>query len=277
MRNFLILTIAIFLVSSLWAQEAKKEAPKYGWHKELVGNLNFTQNTFDNWKQGGEDSWAWQLTINGKWVNDQKNYNWENTLKINYGKTKVGDASSKKSSDEINVTSVYTYKMGIYVNPFVSVTGRTQFTKGYKYEADTSYAISEFMDPGYFTQSAGLGYAPNNHIKTRLGAAVKETFASKYSDLYAQGKKTRIEIGASSVTELNFKLAQNILYTGKIELFSNLKAFNEIDVNWDNMLASHITKYITVNFNVKLLYDRDISPKRQLQEVLAVGLTYNFF
>ncbi len=277
MRHLVILIMVTLLLSSLWAQEAKKETPKYGWNKELVGNLNFTQNTFDNWKQGGENSWAWQLTINGKWVNNQKNYNWENTLKINYGKTKVGDASSKKSSDEISVSSVYTYKMGIYVNPFVAVTGRTQFTKGYKYEADTSYAISEFLDPGYFTQSAGLGYAPNSHIKTRLGAAIKETFASKYSDLYAQGEKTRVEVGASSVTELNFKLAQNILYTGKIELFSNLKAFNEIDVNWDNMLASHITKYITVNFNVKLFYDRDVSPKRQLQEVLAVGLTYNFF
>ncbi len=276
--RFILISIGILLLCTLgFSQEAKKEAPKYGWQKELVGNLNFTQNTFDNWKQGGENSWAWQLNINGKWVNDQKDYNWENTLKINYGKTKVGDASSKKSTDELNVSSVFTYKMGIYVNPFVSVTGLTQFTKGYKYEADTSYAISEFLDPGYFMQTIGIGYAPNNHIKTRLGAAFKETMAQKYAALYSQGKKLRVEYGANSVTELNFKLAQNILYTGKIELFSNLKAFNQIDVNWDNLLASKITKYISVNFNVKLFYDRDVSPKRQLQEVLAVGLTYDFF
>ncbi len=276
--RFIVTFLTVLLLFTLaFAQESKKETPKYGWQKELVGNLNFTQNTFDNWKQGGENSWAWQLNINGKWVNDQKNYNWENTLKINYGKTKVGDAASKKSTDEINITSVYTYKMGIYVNPFISFNGRTQFTTGYKYEADSSYAISTFMDPGYFVQTLGLGYAPNNHIKTRLGAAFKETFASKYSDLYSDGQTTRVEFGANSVTELNFKLAQNILYTGKIELFSNFKAFNQIDVNWDNLLASQITKYINVTFNVKLFYDRDVSVKRQLQEVLAVGLTYNFF
>ncbi len=277
MRYFLIIVITMAFCSLSFAQQADKKAPQYGWKKELVGNLNFTQNTFDNWKQGGENAWAWQLTINGKWVNDQKNYDWENTLKINYGKTKVGDAASKKSTDELNVSSVYTYKMGIYVNPFVSFSGLTQFTKGYKYEADTSYAISEFLDPGYFMQTLGIGYAPNNHIKTRLGAAFKETMADKYANLYSKGKKFRVEYGANSVTELNFKLAQNILYTGKLQLFSNLKAFNQIDVNWDNMLASKISKYISVNFNVKLFYDRDVSPKRQLQEVLAVGLTYNFF
>ena len=98
--RFILISISILLLFTLsFSQEAKKEAPKYGWHKEMVGNLNFTQNTFDNWKQGGENSWAWQLNINGKWVNDQENYNWENTLKINYGKTKVGNASSKKSTD----------------------------------------------------------------------------------------------------------------------------------------------------------------------------------
>ena len=277
MRIFLTLMSLLLLVSFSLAQENKKDAPKFGWHKEMVGNLNFTQNTFDNWKQGGENSWAWQLNIDGKWVNDQKNFNWVNTLKINYGKTKVGDVSSKKSTDELRIGSVYTYKIGTYVNPFISATGLTQFTKGYKYEADTSYAISEFMDPGYFTQTAGFGYAPNAHIKTRLGAALKETITKKYANRYGKGKKTRVEYGANSVTDLNIKLAKNILYTGKIELFSNLIAFNQIDVNWDNLLASQITKYITVNFNFKLFYDRDISPKRQLQEVLAVGLTYNFF
>lgn len=63
--------------------------------KEMLGNLNFTQNTFDNWQQGGENAWAWQLNINGKFVKVQKKYEWANTLKIAYGKTKVGDAGSK--------------------------------------------------------------------------------------------------------------------------------------------------------------------------------------
>ncbi len=267
---FLLLTAAI-----LFAQEAKPKPT--GWQKELTGNLNFTQNTFDNWQQGGENSWAWQLNINGKFVNNQENYEWANSFKIAYGKNKVGDASAKKSIDEIRLESVYTYKMNLYVNPFVALTGQTQFTSGYDYSGDKPVVISAFMDPGYFTQTLGIGFAPNEKIKTRLGAAIKETITKKYADRYSLGEKTRVEYGANSITDLSFKLAQNILYTGKLELFSNLKSINEVDVSWDNLLASQITKYISVNFNLKLFYDRDISKKRQLQEVLAVGLTYNFF
>ncbi len=271
-----VIVLALLAATLLFAQE-EKEKPKFGWQKEMAGNLNVTQNTFDNWQQGGENSWAWQLNINGKFVNNQERYEWSNSFKVAYGKTKVGDASSKKSTDEIRVESVFTYKMGIYVNPFIAVTGLTQFTKGYDYTDNGPVVISEFMDPGYFTQTVGIGYAPNNHIKTRLGAALKETITKKFEDRYGQGEETRVEYGASSVTDLSFKFAENILYTGKIELFSNLKRFNEIDVNWDNLLASKITKYLSVNFNVKIFYDRDISKKRQLQEVLAVGLTYTFF
>jgi len=269
--RFMILSL--LLSTLLFAQEK----PKLGWQKEMLGNLNFTQNTFDNWQQGGENAWAWQLNINGKFVKVQEKYEWANTLKIAYGKTKVGDAGSKKSTDEIRFESVYTYKIGIYLNPFISASGVTQFTTGYEYTDQGAVKISEFLDPGYFTQTLGIGYAPVPQIKTRLGAAIKETITKNYADRYGQGKKTRVEYGANSVTDLIFKLAENILYTGKIEMFSNLKRFNEIDVNWDNILASQITKYITVNFNVKLYYDRDISKKRQLQEALAVGLTYSLF
>jgi len=139
-----------------------------------LGNLNFTQNTFDNWQQGGENAWAWQLNINGKFVKVQEKYEWANTLKIAYGKTKVGDAGSKKSTDEIRFESVYTYKMGIYVNPLISASGVTQFTTGYEYTDQGAVKISEFLDPGYFTQTLGIGYAPVPHIKTRLGQPLKK-------------------------------------------------------------------------------------------------------
>ncbi|MHB2155945.1 DUF3078 domain-containing protein [Calditrichota bacterium GD2] len=268
-----LLLFTLFTVALLFAQDN----PKTGWQKEMAGNLNFTQNTFDNWQQGGENAWAWQLNINGKFTNIQEKFDWSNTIKIAYGKTRVGDAGSKKSTDEIRLESVYTYKLGVYVNPFISFSGVTQFTRGYEYTDEGAITISEFMDPGYFTQTLGVGYSPNAHIKTRLGAAFKETITKKFEDRYGQGKEMRVEYGANSVTDLSFKLAERISYTGKIEMFSNLKRFNEIDVNWDNLIVSQISKYITVNFNVKLYYDRDISKKRQLQEVLAVGLTYTFF
>jgi len=282
MRITKFVSAVLFILLALtftFAQEAAEEKPAYGWKKEGVANLNFTQNQFDNWSQGGEDSWSWQLDINAKFVNDQEKYNWTNTGKVSYGKTKVASAGAKKAADEIKLESVYTYKMSIYINPYVAVTGQTQFTDGFDYSTDPATKVSGLMDPAYFTQSAGLGFDVSKNIKTRLGAALKETITKTdmAANLFAKGEKTRVEYGAESVTDANFKLAENLLYTSKLVLFSNIKGVDEIDVDWDNVFSAKVSKYISVSLNIKLLYDKDISSRRQLKQTLAAGLSYALF
>lgn len=269
-----ILVLSLAFAMQAFAQDKKEEKPKYGWTNTATGILNFTQNQFDNWAAGGENSWSWQADVNAKFANEQEKYNWTTTGKFSFGKTKVGDAGSRKAADEIKLESVYTYKMGLYVNPYVAVSGLTQFARGYQYDADTSYAVSEFMDPGYFTQSIGLGVTITKNIKTRLGAALKETVTDKYATLYADGETMRTEVGAESVTDAEFTLMENIKYVSKLELFSNFKGLDETDVNWDNIFSAKVNSLITVSFNVRLMYDKDVSLKRQLKETLAVGLSY---
>jgi hypothetical protein len=278
-KHILIYATVLMFFTLVYSQEAEEKKPEYGWKNEGIANLSFTQNKFDNWSQGGEDSWSWQLDINTKIANDQKNYNWTNTLKISYGKTKVGDIGARKAADELKLESVYTYKMSLYVNPYLAVTGLTQFTDGYDYSKDPKVKISGFMDPGYFTQSAGIGVEPNTHIKTRLGAALKETITSSDTAaiIYADGEETRVEYGIESVTDINYKFNEILLFTSKLELFSNLNRIDEIDVTWDNLFSAKLTKYITAGLNIKLFYDKDISDRRQLKQTLAAGLSYTIF
>ena len=280
MKIGLSLVFILMLGINLVAQETEEKKPEYGWKKEMVGNLNFTQNKFDNWSQGGEDSWSWQLDINAKFENDQKSYNWSNTGKFSFGQTQIGDADSRKAADEIKLETVYTYKMGDLINPYAAATGKTQISKGYFYTATVDSVISDLLDPGYFTQSVGIGYKPNEIIKTRLGAALKETVADKYpfaDDPETPDKieKTRTEVGAESVTDLEYKVSDNILFKSKLEMFSNLEGLNQIDVNWDNLITAKVSEYINVSFNLSLFYDRDISKSRQLKQTLAVGLSYS--
>jgi cytochrome c oxidase assembly protein Cox11 len=47
-----------------------------------------------------------------------------------------------------------------------------------------------------------------------------------------------------------------------------------VDVNWDNMFSSKISNLLSVSLNVRMFYDKDISSKRQLKQVLALGLSY---
>ncbi len=276
---------AIFLcgVLLLSVPVLSQDTLKTGWANSIVGNLNFSQSSFSNWTQGGDDNFAGQLDVVGKFVNNQKKYNWANSGKISYGRIKISDQESRKSADEIRLESVYTYKLGTLINPYVAVTGVTQFTTGYDYKTDPKTEISKFLDPGYFTQSIGVGYEPGKDFKTRLGAAFKETVADKFAARYSDDPKTlneiekvRFEPGIESVTDFSRKLSENILFTTKLELFSNVKAADEIDVRWDNIFSAKISKFIGVGFNYQLLYDKDISLKRQVKQVLSAGLTYAF-
>ncbi|KAA3610625.1 MAG: DUF3078 domain-containing protein [Calditrichaeota bacterium] len=283
-KKYLVSILSIMLLGSMvFAQEQPVEKPKYGWQKEMVGGLNLTQNKYDNWAQGGENSFAWQLNLNFKFNNDQEKTNWANSGKLTYGSTKTGEEDARKSIDEIKLESVFTYKINDLINPYIAATGETQFAAGYVYGDDSKTQISAFFDPGYFRESLGIGYKPNKTIKTRAGLSLKQTITSDYPVPYADDvdtpdeiETTRSEIGAESVTDLSWKVAENTLLASKLELFTAFAAFDETDVSWDNVLTTKINQYINMNFNFKLFYDKDISSKRQIKQAFALGLTYNF-
>lgn len=279
----LLLFLSIFLGTYVFAQEKPEKKPKYGWQKEMVGGINLTQTSLSNWTQGGENSFAWQLNFNFKFIKSQEKYNWANSGKFTYGSTKIGDQEFRKSIDEIKLESVLTYRLGMFVNPFIACTAETQFAPGYSYDTDPKKQISSFMDPGYFRESIGVEYQPNNLVKSRLGIALKQTITSDFPVPYADDpntedkiEKTKNEFGAESVTDLSWKVTKNSLFTSKLELFSTLKAFDETDVNWDNVFTIMISKYINININFKLFYDKDISKKRQIKQAIAFGFTYSF-
>ena len=283
-----LIIFSLFLSGYVFAQDEAKdkqaEEPKYGWQNEMIGGINLTQTSFDNWAKGGENSFAWQFNLNFKFINDQKKFNWANSGKFSYGSIKTGDENIRKSIDEIKLESVYTYKLGVYINPYVATTGETQFAPGYDYNKKPKEQLSAFIDPAYFRESIGVGYQAKKIVKTRLGVAFKQTVTQSddYPVNFADDPKTvetenlKNEIGAESVTDVSWKITNNTLFTSKLELFSNMKAFDEIDVNWDNVLTTKISKYFNVNLNFKLFYDKDISIKRQIKEAIALGFTYNF-
>jgi hypothetical protein len=266
------------------AQEAQPAPPQYGWKNEIIGNLNLTQASFSNWEQGGENTMAWQTNLTTNFTLDREKHNWKNTGKFTLGFAKIAGSEARKSSDEINLESVYTRKLNKLLNPFVSATAKTQFLSGFQYPNDTTKVkISKFMDPGYFTQSVGVGYSPNEVVLTRLGFTMKETITSDFPVPFADDpdtpteiEKTKIEPGLSSITDVKNKFAENILLTSRLDLFADFKAFNRIDVLWENDLTFKLTKLVNVNFEFDLLYDRDISKRRQIRQVLSVGLTYTF-
>jgi hypothetical protein len=274
--------IVLMIILVIMHISAREESTKDSlWRKEAVANINFSNTVYDNWAAGGENSITWNTKLQGKLERDGEATNWKTSGKAGYGQTKQGDKSFRKSLDEFFIETIYAYKLTKFLNPYASATAQSQFTMGFRYnETGPRDTLSNFWDPGYLTQSLGMGYKPIEDLMTRVGFSIKETFSQKYG--YADDLETDTEIetfkaepGLESITEYSIKFKKILLYNTKLSFFVNFKGVDEIDGRWENLLTVQIVKYLNVNFGFEVLYDKDMDDSRQIKQDVAIGLNFN--
>jgi hypothetical protein len=270
MKKYIII-LGLVLVSLSYAQTDSTQPTPSSWKHSLVSGLTATQVSFSDWAQGGENALSYTVVIDGKSEQDLPLTKWTNTYKLAYGQTELGSKGLRKTDDKIEFESVLSYKVGVYVNPYASVTLKTQFDVGYNYDdaAGTKTVLSRFWAPAYLTQSIGLGYQPIQQVKTRLGVALREV-ASKTG--YIENNRT--EGGIESVTDAEFKFEENLLLNTKLELFAPFNKFDVVVIRSNNTLTAKVSKYISVNLNVQIINDANIQARSQIKESLAMGLSY---
>jgi hypothetical protein len=277
-----------------------------GWRKGGVFNINLAQTSLTNWAAGGQNS----LAVNGMF-SGFANYKmgksvWDNSLDIGYGLLKQGNEDYRKTDDKIDILSKYgreAFKNFYYAALF---NFKTQFSPGYSYP-DRNNKISDFMSPGYLLLALGLDYKPNPYFSAFLAPlTAKFTFVTDQtlSDLGAfgvkPGDKSRAEVGGYmraiySKNDFKSEFLKNVSFTTKIDLFSNYTENPQnVDVNWEILLAMKVNKYLSVSFNTQLIYDDNIQipvdkngngtfetgesirSKVQFKEILGVGFSYKF-
>lgn len=281
MKKAILLILALSSANAI-AQTDSVKVPPYGWKIEMVAAVTLSQIAFTNWTAGGDNALAWALTADGKSVDEQEKTTWTNNYKFAFGQARLGDGNLRKTDDKIDLESILSYKMTQYVNPYAAVTFKSQFAKGFKYTNNIETPVSKFFDPAYITQSVGAGIQATKEIKTRLGFALRETFANQFAAIYTDDpstpgiEKSKVEGGIESVTDVDWKIADNILFTSKLELFAPFKTIDHIDIRSDNKLTMAVNKYITANVAVQLLNIAPF-PRTQVKETIAIGFTYNVF
>lgn len=253
--------------------------------RSLVTGLDVAQSHFDNWRAGGEDSLAWTGHLDASGAYDHDKNLWENGLKLAYGQSRLDGLDPRKSADSIHADSTYTRRLNAYVNPYASVVWDTQFVDGYQYFAGTTLTprvVSKFMDPGYLTESLGLGFSQGDWFKFKVGAAVKQTFTDAYPS-YADDPSTttierfRNEPGVSSLTQVNWVLGPGLRLSSSLDLFSNLVASDQVVAQWDSQFSAKVNNWLTANLTMGMRYDKRVSTQRQLSQGLTLGLSYSLF
>ncbi len=253
--------------------------PQY-WRHALGTSLTFSQVSFSDWAQGGENAYAYGTSALGTSTYDWHPITWVNTYRLGFGQTRIGGRETRKTDDKIDLESVVSYRMGITINPYAALTLKTQFATGYRYDKSGNRTpISQFFDPAFLTQSLGLGYEITPQLRSRLGFALREIVTNRYTS-FADDPKTpnvesvKIEDGLESVTEGTWKLDNSTTLNAKLELFSSFREPQKVIVRGDNTLTIRLARIVTVVVNVQLINERRVTPRTQVKQSLGVGISY---
>jgi hypothetical protein len=139
------------------------------------------------------------------------------------------------------------------------------------------------MDPFYLTEAVGFIYDRIPNFSTRVGIGMKQTFADKFALQYTNDlntpelEKFKNETGIESVTEYKWEFLENMSYYTYLRLFGTFDDLSVWDVRWDNIIAAKVNDYVSVTFNILLIYDEGESIQRQLKEALQLGISYTLF
>lgn len=281
-----------------------------GWKKGGVFNINLAQTSLTNWAAGGEPS----VALNGifaVFANLKKGKStWDNSLDLGYGILSQGKKDlrvTKKTDDKIDFVSKYGRQAVKNLYYAALVNFRTQMAPGWNYEATPKAKISDFFAPAYLLTAAGLDYKPNAYFSAFLAPLTgKFTFVTDktLSDAGAfgvtPGETVKSELGGYlrviySKNDFAGEFMKNVSFTTKLDLFSNYADNPQnIDVNWETLIAMKVNKYIGVSLNTILLYDDNIKvpfdkngddvidagesvgSKVQFKEIFGVGFSYKF-
>jgi|WetSurMetagenome_2_1015567.scaffolds.fasta_scaffold13958_3 hypothetical protein len=283
MKKLIAFSLIIFAITA-YPQDIPDSLLKQGWNMTGVVGLNLSQTSFSNWAQGGSNSLAFVAYTNLGSIYYSFPWKWKNKLNVTYGRTKLGNEGYRTNENDIYFESVGSRDIGWAVDPYLAVTFRSALTKGYDYSvANTTTQIVDFFDPGYLTEALGFTYDQNKIITTRLGIALQQTFANKFTS-YTDDPETpneienfKFETGIESVTEMKYDFLPNMNYYSFLRLFTRFKSLDVWDVRWDNIISAKVNDYINVNLAVTLIHEISQTRKTQLRESLQIGFSYSLF
>jgi len=270
------------------------------WQRSFSGGVNFNQASFSNWSGGGVNSIAVGGVIAARALYEKGKTSWDNTADLQLGYvTQLGN--TRKAADQIIIISVLGHQIAPKWDLFISGTFNTFFAAGYRYDKlptdQTSLKVSNFFAPAQLTFAAGLAYKPTDWFALRLSPiAPRFTFLADQSVRVRQDaitgnyvfdptqKAYGVDPGKSSRTEwlafqlqavLNKNLSENVSLNARYQLFTEYSQLDNINHRLDLILTAKVSRYLNTTFGLIALYNKDFSASLQIQQTLAIGLSYN--
>jgi Protein of unknown function (DUF3078) len=263
------------------------------WKKGGLIGLNLSQASLSNWAAGGDNfSLSVNSIVNLYAFYKKEKSSWDNTLDFNLGYIKTTSLGSRKNDDRFDLLSKYGYAIAPKWNIGGLFNFRSQFFKGYTYNNNIKNFSSAFLSPAYILVSAGFDYKPGDHFSVFISPATARWIIVKDDSLSAKGmygvdpgEHHQLEFGAFLSANYFTDLNKIVSYKGRLDLFSNYKRNPQnADVFMSNIFTAKLSKWLTANWNLDLVYDDDTklfgknqkSPALQVKSLIGAGLLMKF-
>jgi hypothetical protein len=215
---------------------------------------------------------------------------------IKYGQLHSEEVPKKTQDDLIvSVTPSIPLIPGAGIRLFLETTGETQMAPGLV--DDT--VETNFLDPLFLYQSLFVGKrlstsaddgSWNFDFTAGVGYALQQTFAQKFvleqnrnfviteeSPLSSVQDQVTVESGYSAILDINFdeELASNLTFKTNFKTVALTK--DEFIDDVANARATSLLligfqyKFVSLDYSGHLVYDRNISPRRSLEQSLVFG------
>ena len=257
------------------------------WRHWTSFGINANQASFsDNWTGGGVNSISVGLLLNQKSDFTRNNTNFVTELSLQYGKQKNKDQQPRKNNDRIFWDNKLSLKVSDHWSLFTSLTFESQFDMGLKYGSNNEITdtVSNFMAPGYLTESLGIEYKPDNTFSLRIGTGTaRQTFILD-DDLVPRNGETRFGVESDKnfrndlafqvTANLDRNIARNLNLKSRYNMFANYEELGDPSHRLDATLTASVTRLINVTLSGILLYDSRLHENIQTSQTLALGLLY---
>ncbi|MEO6940811.1 MAG: DUF3078 domain-containing protein [Candidatus Kapaibacterium sp.] len=275
------LTTPMIPAAAAKADSARTDTIPKVWKAASAISVDLSEVSYNSsWTLGGENALSYRATFGGTFTRDVPASNFQTTYKFVFGQSRLQESGLRKTDDVIDIGSVYLLKLGGDVSPYASESFKTQFTTSYNYDAvGLATATSTFLDPGYLTLALGASWQALPQLKTRLGAGVRAVFTTNYNSFSddpstPEVEKTKVDEGLEWVTEINWAIVDNLIFTSKTSVFAPIRNFGRMVVDSDNSLGMIASKYIKFSLTGRLISDPDVNVHVQIKQGIAIGFTY---
>lgn len=267
------------------------------WKKSIDANLTMTQNAYsENWSGGELGSLSWVFSSNSMFERQlNPKLNTRSTLKLQFGQTHSQNEETQnwdkpfKSTDRIDLESVFRLTLGRFVDPFASVRIESQFLD------QRDRANERYVNPVVFTESFGVAKvfvkSGKREWSARVGGALRQNLDRGVLDAVSGAKTTETtsDGGILFVSDFVSPIGDTtMMVTSRVSVYEaffyseskklegqyNMDYWKAPDIDWETIFTANINKYLMVNLYVQLLYDKEVDLAGRFKESLALGITY---